>query len=271
MPEHILPLPPKWEKDVDCGWVVFKSGKDDIRGYFAKPKGGGNLPALVMSPENLGVIEHRQDVTRRLAKAGYAALTLDPYSRIGGQSPRDFKSHEERRIKATLATPDEQTVPDLQACADYLASLPEVDAGRIGAIGYCSGGGQLYAWICGQSRGLKCAAVFYGAPLVRGNGRADGKDLDRAAHGRTLQVPILIHHGDADKSVALDEAKRMVEALKTSGQPVEFHIYSGADHAYHDDSHPQYHAEASQMSWARTIDYFDSYLKTAPAARAVAG
>jgi len=271
MPEHILPLPPKWEKDVDCGWVVFKSGKDDIRGYFAKPKGGTNLPAIVMSPENLGVIEHRQDVTRRLAKAGYAALTLDPYSRIGGQSPRDFKSHEERRIKATLATPDEQTVPDLQACADYLASLPEVDKSRIGAIGYCSGGGQLYAWICGRSRGLKCAVVFYGAPVVRGNARADGKDLDRAADGAKLQVPILIHHGDADRSVALDEAKRMVEALKKSGQPLEFHIYQGADHAYHDDSHPQYHAEASEKSWKRTIEFFDSYLKTAPAARAVAG
>lgn len=52
MPEHILPLPPKWEKDLDCGWVVFKSGEDDIRGYFAKPKGRSGLPGLVMAPEN---------------------------------------------------------------------------------------------------------------------------------------------------------------------------------------------------------------------------
>jgi carboxymethylenebutenolidase len=268
MPEHVLAMPPRWEKNLDCGWVIFKSGNDDIRGYFARPKGGRNLPAIVMSPENLGVIEHRQDVTRRLAKAGYAGLTVDPYSRIGGQSPREFRSHEERRIKAALATPDEQVVPDLQAGADYLAGLPDVDAGRIGAIGYCSGGGQLYAWICGRSRNIKCAVVFYGAPTVRGSGRSDGKDLDRAADGDKLQVPVLIHHGDADKSVALGAAQRMVEALKKSGQPVEFHTYPGADHAYHDDSHPQYHDGAAVESWRRTIAFFDRYLTTAPISRA---
>jgi carboxymethylenebutenolidase len=261
MPEHILPLPPKWEKDVDCGWVVFNNGNTDIRGYLAKPKGGKNLPALVMAPENLGIIEHRQDVTRRLAKAGYAAITVDPYSRIGGISPRDFKSHEERRIKATLATPDEQFVPDLQAAADYMASLPEVDKSRIGAIGYCSGGGTLYSWICGRSRNIKVAVVFYGAPRVQAEGRPDGKPLDRAADGAKLQCPILVHHGDADRSVPLDAAKSMVEALKKSPQRVEFHIYPGADHAYHDDSHPQYHAEASAASWKRTLDFFDHHLK----------
>ena len=262
MPEHILPLPPKWEKDIDCGWVVFKSGEDDIRGYYAKPKGARNLPAMVMSPENLGVIEHRQDVTRRLAKAGYAVLTVDPYSRIGGQSPRDFKSPDERRLKAFLATPDEQCVRDLQAACDYLAGLPEVDRDRIGGIGYCSGGGTLYAWICGRSRNVKAAVVFYGAPTVQAQARADGRVLDRAENAQKLQCPLLVHHGEVDRAVKLDEAKRMVEALKKSGQPVEFDIYPGADHAYHDDSHPNYHAEAAALSWRRTLEFLARYLST---------
>jgi carboxymethylenebutenolidase len=260
MPEHILPLPPKWEKDLDCGWIVFESGKDDIRGYFAKPKGRTGLPAIVMAPENLGVIEHRQDVTRRLAKAGYAVLTVDPYSRIGGQSPRDFKTPEERRLKAFLATPDEQYVPDLQAACDYLAGLPEVDRDHIGAIGYCSGGGTLYAWICGRSHGLKAAVVFYGAPTVQAEARADGKLLDRTQNGQKLQCPVLVHHGEADRAVKLEEAKRMVEALKKSGQPVEFYVYPGADHAYHDDSHPNHHAAAAELSWQRTLEFFARHL-----------
>jgi carboxymethylenebutenolidase len=263
MPEHILPLPPKWEEDLESGWVVFKSGRDDIRGYFAKPKGRAGLPALVMAPENLGVIEHRQDVTRRLAKAGYATLTVDPYSRIGGQSPRDFKSQEERRLKAFLATPDELGVVDLQAACDYLAGLPEVDRDRIGAIGYCSGGGTLYAWICGRSRNLKVAVVFYGAPSVQAEARADGKFLDRAVDAAKLQCPLLVHHGDSDRAVKLEEAKRMVEALKKSGQPVEFHIYPGADHAYHDDSHPNYHAGAAAQSWQTTLEFLARYLSAA--------
>lgn len=267
MPEHILPLPPRWEKDLECGWVVFNSGGDEIRGYFACPNGARKLPALVMAPENLGVIEHRQDVTRRLAKAGYVALTVDPYSRIGGISPRDFKTHEERRLKASLATPDEQFVPDLQAAADYLASRPEVDAGRIGAIGYCSGGGTLYSWVCGRSRNIRAAVVYYGAPRVQAEARPDGKPLDRAADGARLQCAMLVHHGEADRSVPLEAAKAMVEALKESGQHVEFHTYPGADHAYHDDSHPQYHADASVVSWKRTLDFFGRYLNT-PAAKA---
>ncbi len=271
MPEHILPLPPKWEKDVECGWVTFNRGGTDLRGYFAKPKGGANLPAIIMVPENLGIIEHRQDVTRRFAKAGYACITVDPYSRVGGQSPRDFKDATERRIKASLAAPDEQFVPDVQAATDWMAARPDVEASRIGAIGYCSGGGTAYAWLCGQSKGIKCAVIFYGAPRSRGDSRPDGKDLDRAANASKLQCPILIHHGDADRSVALDEAKRMVEALKKSSQPVEFHIYGGADHAYHDDTHPQYHGDAAKTSWQRTLDFFAKYLMNTPAARAVAG
>ena len=267
MPEHILPLPPKWEKDLDCGWVVFKSGNDDIRGYFAKPKGRSGLAGMVMAPENLGVIEHRQDVTRRLAKAGYAVLTVDPYSRIGGQSPRDFKTPDERRLKAFLATADEQGVPDLQAACDYLAALPEVDEERIGAIGYCSGGGTLYAWICGNSRNLKAAVVFYGAPTVQARPAPTGKPLDRAVNAHKLQCPLLVHHGDADRAVKLDEAKRMVEALKKSGQPVEFHIYPGADHAYHDDSHPNHHVEAAALSWERTLEFLARHL-SAPTRRA---
>ena len=261
MPEHILPLPPRWEKDIEYGWVTFTRNGDELRGYFAKPKGGKNLPGIVMAPENLGIIEHRQDVTRRLAKAGYACITVDPYSRIGGQSPRDFKDATERRIKASLATPDEQFVPDLQAAADWLAARDDVDGNRIGAIGYCSGGGTTYGWILGQSRNIKCTVIFYGAPKSRGNSRPDGKDLDRTKNGAKLQTPILVHHGDADKSVALDDAKEMVAALKNSSQPVEFHIYPGADHAYHDDTHPQYHEQAATQSWARTIEFFDKYLK----------
>jgi len=268
MAEHILPLPPKWEKDVDSNWIVFKSGKDDIRGYFAEPKGGRGLPAIVMAPENLGVIEHRQDVTRRLAKAGYAVLTVDPYSRIGGQSPRDFTNPEERRLKAFLATPDEQCVPDLQAACDYLAGLPEVDRDRIGAVGYCSGGGTLYAWICGRSHNVKAAVVFYGAPTVQPDARADGKTLDRAVDAHKLQCPLLVHHGDHDRAVKLDEAKRMVESLRQSGQPVEFQIYQGADHAFHDDSHPNHHAAAATLSWQRTLEFLARRLSAPAAPRA---
>lgn len=268
MPEHILPLPPRWERDLDYGWVVFKSGNDDIRGYFAKPKQGKNLPAIVMLHENLGIIEHRQDVTRRLAKAGFVALTVDLYSRIGGQSPRDFKTPQERRIKASLANPDEQGVGDSEAACRFLESMDEVNASRIGAVGYCSGGGTLYSWVCGNSTNIKAAVAFYGTVVTGADSRADGKPLDRADKAHLLQCSIQIHHGDADRSVNVSESHRMVAALKKSAQPVEAYTYSGADHAYHDDTHPQHHIEASGQSWSRTLDFLGRYLNTPPLAKA---
>lgn len=271
MPEHILPLPPRWERDLDCGWVEYKSGADDIRGYLAKPKGGHDLPGIVMLHENLGVIEHRQDVTRRLAKAGFVAVTVDLYSRIGGISPRDFKSHEERRIKACLANPDEQGVADAEATCRYLEARSDVDAARIGAIGYCSGGGTLYSWICGNSTNIKAAVAWYGTVVTGAESRADGKPLDRAERAHLLRCPLQVHHGDADRAVKLSEAQRMVEALKKSGQPIEAHVYPGADHAYHDDTHPNYHGQASGLSWTRTLAFLDRHLTLAPAARATTG
>jgi carboxymethylenebutenolidase len=202
-------------------------------------------------------------VTRRLAKAGYACITLDPYSRIGGQSPRDFTTPEERRRKAFLASPDEQVVPDLEATRLYLESRDDVDATRIGAIGYCAGGGHLYSWILGNSSNITCAVVYYGATSTAADARPDGKAIDRITMASKLTCPILIHHGDADRAVSLDNARAMVAALEKTGQPVEFHIYAGADHAFHDDTHPAYHAGASEESWARTLAFFAKHLKPA--------
>jgi carboxymethylenebutenolidase len=159
-------------------------------------------------------------------------------------------------------------VPDLQAACDYLAALPEVDRDRIGAVGYCSGGGTLYSWICGRSRNVKAAVVFYGAPSVQAEARTDGKALDRALNAPKLQCPLLVHHGEADRAVKLDEAERMVEALKKSSQPVEFYIYPGADHAYHDDSHPNYHAAAAALSWQRSLEFLARHLSVPAAPRA---
>jgi carboxymethylenebutenolidase len=260
---YIVPLPPRWERDLDCGWVEFKSGKDDIRGYLAKPKGGRNLPGIVMIHENLGVIEHRQDVTRRLAKAGYAVLTVDLYSRIGGQSPRDFKTPEERRIKAFRAMPDEQVIPDLEAGCRYLEALDAaVDGKRIGTVGYCSGGGLLYGWVLGNSTNVKCAVVYYGTISMRPETRPDGKPLERIPQAGRLQCPIQIHQGETDRLI--DGARQMAAALKQTRHAVEFYSYPGADHAYDDNTHPAYHADASKLSWSRMLDFLGRHVGAGP-------
>ena len=253
-------LPPIWNKNIDCGWVEFKNGGTDLRGYLAKPKGAKKRPAIVMVHENLGVIEHRQDVTRRLADNGYVALTVDLYSRIGGRSPQDFKTPQERRQKAFLAAPDEQAVGDLEAACRYLEGLDAVDPKCIGAIGYCMGGGTLHAWICGRSTNVKAAVVYYGTTTVPAEWRPDGKAINRIDDADKLQCPVQIHHGDVDEAVAPQSVKALAEAYKRTGKPVELFSYPGANHAYDDDTHPNYHAEASKQSWKRSLEFLARYL-----------
>jgi carboxymethylenebutenolidase len=262
------PLPPRWNKAIQHGWVEFRSGSDEIRGYLARPRGGAKAPAIVLVHENIGVIPHRREVTRKLAAAGFAALTVDLYSRIGGQPPQDFKNAEERRQKAFLAANDEQAISDLEAGCRYLKSLAGVDGSRIGALGYCMGGGTLFAWMCGANQSVKAAVVYYGTANVAANARPDGKGLSRLAAASKLQVPLQVHHGEADQAVPFADAKALAEALKSSGQPVEFFSYTGANHAFEDDTHPNYHAEATAKAWERMLAFFGRHLGPRKAAAA---
>ena len=161
---------------------------------------------------------------------------------------------------AFKAMPEDQVVADLEAASDYLAGRGNIDGARIGTIGYCSGGGQVYDWICGRASQIKCAVVYYGSTHVPGDWQADGKPRNRIENGNKLQFPIQMHQGDADRAVSLDAARAMESAFKESGQSVTFFEYSGADHAYEDDTHPNYHKEATEMSWQRSLEFFGSQL-----------
>lgn len=260
-PGWSMPLPPAWDRNVESGWVEFKSGKDDIRGYFARPKRAKNLPAIITVHENLGIIEHRQDVTRRIAEAGFASLTVDLYSRIGGRPPQDFKSAEERRSKAFLATADEQAIPDLESACRYLEQNGVDDVGRVGAIGYCMGGGTMLAWIFGQTTRIKAAVAFYPTVIVPGAWRPDGKPLSRAAEAAKLTCPLQVHFGEVDEAVKSADQGLLEEALKLAPYPVEFYRYPETNHAFHDDTHPNFMKASAQLAWQRSMQFLSKYLK----------
>src|SRR2546430_14756687 len=104
-------------------WVTFPSIGGDIRGYLALPGTAEPCPAIIMGHENLGLTEHRQAVTRRLAGEGFAVLTVDMYSRIGGAPPRDYSSPAGRREEAVLAAPGDPAAPAMLAAPRPLPAL----------------------------------------------------------------------------------------------------------------------------------------------------
>lgn len=248
------------EHAVNARWITFSRGGDMIRGYLAEPPGDGVAGAIVTAPENLGVTEHRQAETRRLAAEGFIVLTVDPYSRIGGQPPQDYTTPEERRSKAFIAAKDETIVPDLEAALEYLTRLPRVDRNRIGALGYCLGGGTVLAWAA-HSNHLACAVILYALPVLPAIYSPDGKPRSRLDLAEHVRCPLQLHFGDSDEAIPIEQTLALKAALeKHSPQPVDFHIHAGARHAYMDSTLDRYSPAAAQVTYDAFVTFFHHHL-----------
>jgi carboxymethylenebutenolidase len=243
-------------------WVTFPSIGGDIRGYLALPteaSAAAPAPALLMAHENLGLTEHRQEVTRRFADAGFATLTVDLYSRIGGHPPTDHATPAERRIKAFLSATDDQAVPDMLAGLRYLDAVDGADAQRAGIIGFCLGGGTAIASaLLGDA--FSAAVVLYALPVLLPEYARSGRPVNRIAQAPAIRCPTQFHFGEEDEVIPLDQVQRLGEAAALSGLPTEVHTYAGAGHAYHDDTHPNYAPEAAALSWERAVGWLRDHL-----------
>jgi carboxymethylenebutenolidase len=102
--------------------------------------------------------------------------------------------------------------------------------------------------------------AYYPNIIVAGHWRPDGAPLSRAAVAARLSCPLQVHFGEADMAVPSAEQRLLETALKDARQPVEFHRYPGANHAFHDDTHPSYHREASLASWPRALAFLAHHL-----------
>ena len=256
-----LPLPPIWRKKITAGWQEFPSGSETIRGYLAAPRAPGKHPAIIMIHENLGVTQHRQEMTEKLAEEGYVVLTIDLFSREGGRPPQNFGDAEERRSMAFIAARDEQSIPDCEAGFDYLLTREDVDKDRIGTVGYCMGGGTMLAWVFGITNKLKVAVGFYPNIIVFPEYRQDGKPLSRLPDVGKLTCPLQVQFGEKDHAVPQEDQVALEKELQSVTQPWEFIRHKEAGHAFQDPSIPSYNAEASEESWEKGVAFLDKYLK----------
>jgi len=226
--------------------VVYPSEDASVMGYLAYPKDGPpKMPAVIVIHENRGLTEHIRDVTRRVARAGFVAIAPDLLSRQGGIA--QFPEPTQQTQAYNRSTPVERQA-DLIGTLGYIKTVPNVTHDRIGTVGFCAGGGNVWnlALVAPE---IRAAVPFYGAPVPA---------LDRIPN---LQTPVLAIYAERDRNLTIGMAPvmtAMIQQQKTLG----FVVYEGAAHAFHNDTGANYNAAAACDAWARTIAWFDKHLRT---------
>ena len=208
-------------------------------GYLALPDAPGPHPGVVVIHEAYGLNDNIKDIAGRFAGQGYASLAVDLFS------GRNRAICMTRYMTGMLiGSVDRYGISDLRAALTHLAAMPDVDAERIGAIGFCMGGGFAIAWACTDDR-LKAIAPFYGA---------NPRPLDAVKRS----CPVVGSYPEKDFTAGAGRA--LDRALDTTGIAHDIKIYPGAGHSFFNDRGRAYNKPAADDSWARVLSFFGEHL-----------
>jgi carboxymethylenebutenolidase len=234
---------PKDDARVHSEYVKYPSpaGSGEMRGLLAKPAGAtAKLPGIVVVHENRGLNPYIEDVVRRLALAGYVAFGPDALYPVGGYPGND---DEGRALQAKLDR--NKITEDFVAAVQFLQGLPDCN-GSIGVTGFCFGGGMANTLAWRLPEVVKAAVPYYGGQATE--------------HAAEIKGALLLHYAELDTRVNAGWPAYEA-ALKAAGVEYEAHIYPGVNHGFHNDTTPRYDRAAAELSWQRTIAFFDKKLK----------
>src|SRR5258707_15691061 len=230
-------------------------GGGEVGPSLARPLGQESFGGVVVIHHMPGYDSGTKEITRTFAAHGYAALMPNLYHRDApGASPDDAAA----AARAMGGGPDERLVGDVRGAADYLRAL-DGSNGKVGVIGYCSGGRQSFLAAC--SLPLDAAVDCYGAFVV--GTPPEGMPLkvrpivDLAPN---LSCPLLGLFGADDQYPSPDQVAELDKALTEAGKAHEFHSYEGAGHAFFSVNRPAYRVEAANDGWQRIWDFYDRFL-----------
>lgn len=222
--------------------VPSPEGNASIRGLLVRPaKAAGKLPGVLVVHENRGLNPYIEDVARRLGAAGYMAFAPDGLTSAGGYPGDDEKGG------ALFRNVDRQKMAeDFVAAARWLKGREDC-TGKLGAVGFCFGGGIVNMLATRLGAGLNAGVPFYG-------GQAP------AAEASKIKAPLLLHYAGNDKRVN-DGWPPYEEALKANKVTYTMYMYEGTNHGFHNDTTPRYDEAAAKLAWQRTLDFFGKYLR----------
>lgn len=220
--------------------ITYTGDGSEMKGYVARPKANGNYAAVVVIHENRGLNPHIEDITRRVALAGYLAMAPDALSPQGG-TPANEDQAREMFPKLDAA----KNLNNFIKAFDYLKSRKDCN-GKFGAIGFCWGGGMVNQ-LAVNVPSLRAAVAYYGR-------QPESADVPK------IKSAVQLHYGGMDERINAG-IPAYEEALKKANIKYELFVYEGAQHAFNNDTAPtRYNEAAAKLAWTRTLEFFGKYL-----------
>jgi carboxymethylenebutenolidase len=221
--------------------VPSPQGNGSIKGYLVRPTDETKLPAVLVIHENRGLNPYIEDVARRLAVADFIAFAPDALTSLGG-----YPGDDEKGLALFQQLDRGKMSEDFLAAARWLKSRPDTTR-KLGAVGFCFGGGVVNQLAVLMGPDLAAGVPFYGAQ-------------PSAADAVRIKAPINAQYGEQDTRITAGWPA-FDTALTEAKVPHEGHVYKGANHGFHNDTTPRYDEAAAKEAWQRTLDWFNKYLR----------
>src|SRR5689334_8639321 len=234
---------PRDDARLAAEYVEFDSpaGYGKARGYLAKPNNpSGKLPAILVIHENRGLNPHIEDVARRFALENFVAFAPDALFPLGG-----YPGDEDKARELFPKLDQNKTREDFVAAYGFLKSRPET-TGKVGAVGFCYGGGMVN-YLATRLSDLAAGVAFYGS----------APDL---AEVPKIKAPLMIQSAEVDDRINASWPA-YEEALKAAHVRYERFLYPGTQHGFNNDTTPRYDAVAARQAWERTLAFFNEYVR----------
>lgn len=242
MPDYSNPVVKPNDERIASDYVTYNSpkGGGEIKGLFSKPdNASGKLPGIVVVHENRGLNPYIEDVGRRCAVAGFLSVAPDALTPLGGYPGNDDEGRALQRKRDR-----NEMLEDFIAAYDYLKSHPDCN-GKIGVVGFCFGG-----WISNMMAvripSLNAAVPYYGAqPSAEGTAK--------------ISAPLMLQYAGLDQRVNAGWPD-YEKALIANNKEFVMHMYPDVNHGFHNNTTPRFDEEAANLSWERTIAFFNQHL-----------
>ena len=217
-------------------------GSGTMRGYLVRPAKaeGKKLPGVLVVHENRGLNPHIEDIARRLGLDDFMAFAPDALFPLGG-----YPGDEDKAREVFPKLDQGKTREDFVAAANWLKARKDC-SGRIGAVGFCYGGG-IANMLATRLPDLRAAVPFYG-------NQPKAEDVPR------IKSPLLIHYAEKDDRINAGWPAYEA-ALKESKVSYEAFTYPGTQHGFNNDTTPRYDKDAATLAWKRTVEFFNKHLR----------